>query len=120
MDALDADVEDMEVDSDDDRDHDDEREVEPDDEDGGDRERDLGWNETVSQLALGAGTDDGDLTALERHGRGFVRSGPDDAENDDGCGDKDITNRHDIMTHEFGLLLHQLGVLPWSVGGYVA
>ena len=43
----------------------------------------LGWNETVSQLALGRSSDDGDDTALERAGRGFIRSGHDDAEDDD-------------------------------------
>ena len=59
-------------------------------EDGHDAEHDtsdaehcLGWNETVSQLALGRPSDDGDETALERSGRGFIRSGPDDAEDDD-------------------------------------
>jgi len=37
----------------------------------------------VGQLALGQTTADGDETALERHGRGFLRSGPEDAEDDD-------------------------------------
>ena len=56
-------------------------------EDGGDilddGEETLGWSANVGQLALGQTTADGDTTALERHGRGFVRSGPDDAEDDD-------------------------------------
>ncbi len=120
MDALDADVEDMEADSDDDRDLDDGREAEPDDEDGGDSERDLGWNETVSQLALGAGTDDGDLTALERHGRGFVRSGHDDAEDDDGRGDEDSgIGDEDGMAEQLAGWSH-CPALAHSNGGYVA
>ena len=52
-------------------------------EDTADNEFCLGWNETVSQLALGRASDDGDDTALERAGRGFIRSGHDDAEDDD-------------------------------------
>ena len=56
-------------------------------EDGGDildeGEETLGWAANLGQLALGQTTADGDATALERHGRGFVRSGPDDAEDDD-------------------------------------
>ena len=52
-------------------------------EDTADHEFCLGWNETVSQLALGRASDDGDDTALERAGRGFIRSGHDDAEDDD-------------------------------------
>ena len=56
-------------------------------EDGGDildeGEETLGWAANVGQLALGPTTADGDETALERHGRGFLRSGPDDAEDDD-------------------------------------
>ncbi len=59
-------------------------------EDGGDilddGEETLGWSANVGQLALGQTTADGDATALERHGRGFLRSGPDDAEDDDPAG----------------------------------
>jgi len=59
-------------------------------EDGGDilddGEETLGWSANVGQLALGQTTADGDETALERHGRGFLRSGPDDAEDDDPAG----------------------------------
>ena len=59
-------------------------------EDGGDildeGEETLGWAANVGQLALGQTTADGDETALERHGKGFVRSGPDDAEDDDPSG----------------------------------
>lgn len=55
-------------------------------EDGGDNldegEEIVGWAANVGQLALGQTTADGDETALERHGKGFVRSGPDDAEDD--------------------------------------
>ena len=50
--------------------------------DTSDAELDLGCDEKISQLYLGDNTDDGDATALERHGRGFIRSGPDDAEDD--------------------------------------
>ncbi len=59
-------------------------------EDGGDildeGEETLGWAANVGQLALGQTTADGDVTALERHGRGFLRSGPEDAEDDDPSG----------------------------------
>ncbi len=59
-------------------------------EDGGDildeGEETLGWAANVGQLALGQTTADGDETALERHGRGFLRSGPEDAEDDDPAG----------------------------------
>ncbi len=59
-------------------------------EDGGDildeGEETLGWAANVGQLALGQTTADGDATALERHGKGFVRSGPEDAEDDDPAG----------------------------------
>jgi len=59
-------------------------------EDGGDIldevEQSLGWAANVSQLALGPNTADGDETALERHGKGFVRSGGDDCEDDDPAG----------------------------------
>jgi len=51
-----------------------------------DAEHDLGWPACMSQVNLGRNTEDGDLTALERHGRGFLRSGPDDAEDDDPSG----------------------------------
>jgi hypothetical protein len=51
-------------------------EAEPDHDD----ERTLGWSSLASQVGLGDNTDDGDETALERHGKGFSRSGPDDAE----------------------------------------
>lgn len=43
-------------------------------------EPDLGWCNNVGQLRLGEGHHDGDETALERHGAGFVRSGGDDSE----------------------------------------
>jgi len=59
-------------------------------EDGGDildeGEETLGWAANVGQLALGQTTADGDATALERHGRGFLRSGPEDAEDDEPAG----------------------------------
>jgi len=59
-------------------------------EDGGDilddGEETLGWAANIGQLALGQTTADGDATALERHGRGFLRSGPEDAEDDDPAG----------------------------------
>ncbi len=59
-------------------------------EDGGDildeGEETLGWSANVGQLALGQTTADADATALERHGRGFLRSGPEDAEDDDPAG----------------------------------
>jgi len=59
-------------------------------EDGGDIldevEQSLGWAANVSRLALGPNTADGDETALERHGKGFVRSGGDDCEDDDPAG----------------------------------
>jgi hypothetical protein len=51
-------------------------EAEPDHDD----ERTLGWADNAGQGTLGDNTDDGDITALERHGKGFCRSGPDDAE----------------------------------------
>ncbi len=53
-----------------------------------DAEHDLGWPACMSQVNLGRNTDDGDITALERHGRGFLRSGPDDAE-DGGDAERD-------------------------------
>ncbi len=67
-------------------------------EDGGDildeGEETLGWAANVGQLALGQTMADGDETALERHGKGFVRSGGDDSEDDDPAGgqmlDEDI------------------------------
>lgn len=43
-------------------------------------EETLGWSANVGQLALGETTADGDNTAPERHGRGFVRCGEDDRE----------------------------------------
>ena len=59
-------------------------------EDGGDildeGEETLGWAANVGQLALGQTTADGDATALERHGRGFLRRGHEDAEDDDPAG----------------------------------
>jgi hypothetical protein len=51
-----------------------------------DAEHDLGWPACMSQVNLGRNTEDGDITALERHGRGFLRSGPDDSEDDDPSG----------------------------------
>jgi len=81
LDALDAPAEDLEDG------HDAEHDL-------ADAEHDLGWPACVSQVNLGRNTDDGDATALERHGRGFLRSGPDDAEDDDPAGgqilDEDI------------------------------
>ena len=47
---------------------------------GGDDELDLGWSALHSQIRLGVNTDDGDHTAPERHGCGFVRCAPDDFE----------------------------------------
>ena len=59
---------------------------EQEDEHGGDildeGEEDLGWSANVSQLGLGVNTADGDETAPERHGGGFVRGAPDDHESD--------------------------------------
>ena len=46
----------------------------------------LGWSALHSQASLDHGAEEGDLTAPERHGRGFVRCGPDDAEDDDPSG----------------------------------
>ncbi len=48
----------------------------------GDEELDLGWSALHSQIKLGVNTDDGDHTAPERHGRGFVRCAPDDSEDE--------------------------------------
>lgn len=45
-----------------------------------DREEDLGWCANVGQLRLGEGHGDGDSTAPERHGAGFVRCSGDDSE----------------------------------------
>ena len=45
-----------------------------------DREHDLGWSENVGQLRLGEGHGDGDSTAPERAGAGFVRCGLDEHE----------------------------------------
>ncbi len=59
-------------------------------EDGHDAEHDLGWPAYVSQVNLGRNTDDGDITALERHGKGFVRSGGDDSEDDDPAGGQQL------------------------------
>ena len=66
------------------------RDGDPDLEDGDDAEHDtsdaeldLGWSALHSQVALGPNTADGDATALESFGRGFVRCGADDAEDDD-------------------------------------
>ncbi len=73
LDALDASAEDLEDG------HDAEHDL-------ADAEHDLGWPAYVSQVNLGRNTDDGDITALERHGRGFIRSGPDDSEDDDPAG----------------------------------
>ncbi len=75
LDALDAPAEDLEDG------HDAEHDL-------ADAEHDLGWPACVSQVNLGRNTDDGDITALERHGRGFLRSGPDDAE-DGGDAERD-------------------------------
>lgn len=41
-------------------------------------EHDLGWCNNVGQLRLGEGHDDGDSTAPERHGGGFVRCSAED------------------------------------------
>jgi len=73
LDALDAPAEDLEDG------HDAEHDL-------ADAEHDLGWPACMSQVNLGRNTEDGDITALERHGRGFLRSGPDDAEDDDPSG----------------------------------
>ncbi len=65
-------------------------EADEDDEDGHDREQDTadaelscGWTAKISQIHLGAAQDDHETTALERHGKGFIRCGADDAEDDD-------------------------------------
>jgi hypothetical protein len=50
---------------------------------GDDDEGSLGWANNAGQGALGDNTEDGDETALERHGAGFLRSGGEDVEDDD-------------------------------------
>lgn len=47
---------------------------------GEDREEDIGWGANVGQLRLGERHGDGDSTAPERYGGGFVRCGMDDHE----------------------------------------
>ena len=57
-------------------------------------------------------------TSLERHGRGFVRCGADDAEDGDGCEQSDNGVADEDGYHEqCGFAF--AGALPWSVGGYV-
>ena len=74
----------------------------------GDDELDLGWSALHSQLALGDNTADGDLTAPERAGRGFVRCAPDDHE--DG---------HDAegLNDEGGDEAEEIGIHPGLVRG---
>jgi len=55
-----------------------------------DDEHPLGWTACMSQVNLGRNTDDLEETALERHGRGFIRSGPDDSEDDDPAGGQQL------------------------------
>ncbi len=67
---------------------------------GGDDEEALGWTAGMSQAKLGPNTPEGDSTAPERHGMGFVRCGPDDCEpeagydlpegDDERCGSGDV------------------------------
>ncbi len=45
-----------------------------------DAELSCGWTAKVDQVHLGQPQDDHETTALERYGKGFFRSGPDDAE----------------------------------------
>ncbi len=69
-------------------------------EDGHDAEHDLGWPACMSQAKLGPNTADGDSTAPERHGKGFLRCRPDDCEpeagydlpegDDERCGSSDV------------------------------
>ena len=74
----------------------------------GDDELDLGWSALHSQLALGDNTADGDLTAPERAGRGFVRCAPDDHE--DG---RDAEGLND----EGGDEAEEIGIHPGLVRG---
>ena len=48
--------------------------------DTADAELSCGWTAKVDQVHLGQPQDDHETTALERFGKGFFRSGPDDAE----------------------------------------
>jgi len=67
---------------------------------GGDDEEALGWTAGMSQAKLGPNTPEGDSTAPERHGKGFLRCGPDDGEpeagydlpegDDERCGSSDV------------------------------
>ena len=86
-------------------------------EDGGDildeGEETLGWAANVSQLALGQTTADGDETALERHGRGFVRSGPDDAEDDDPGGCTAARRGRPVLVHRCRLRDQRDGGPGW-------
>ncbi len=88
-------------------------------EDGGDNELSLGWEKTGSQLFLmdGAFSSDRELdtadhehTALERHGRGFVRSGPDDSEDSDPAEQDDEHGSED--GEDFGHHASQQGPRP--------
>ena len=64
-----------------------------------DQEYSCGWTAKVDQVHLGHAQDEQEEAALERHGRGFVRSGPEDAE-DDELGDE---HAPEIMEWMFGL-----------------
>ncbi len=67
---------------------------------GGDDEEALGWTAGMSQAKLGPNTPDGDSTAPERHGMGFLRCRADDCESEAGydlpegdderCGSSDV------------------------------
>ena len=63
--------------------------------DTSDAELDLGWSAMHSQIRLGYNTDDGDLTAPERSGRGFVRCKPDDVEDGGDTESEDYENGSD-------------------------
>lgn len=70
-----------------------------DDEFTGDDELSLGWTTKVDQVHLGYDQDDHEVTALERHGLGFFRSGPADAE---GGRDAEEDERETLLGWVFG------------------
>ena len=118
LDALDAPAEDLEDDG--------TAEEEPDDEDGGDAELSLGWCRWLfTQSRLGDPSDDLELTALERNGHGFIRTGADDAEQDDPAEDDDGAGDEDSGIGDEDGLAEQLAGwdrcprLNYSAGGYV-
>lgn len=88
-------------------------------EDRADAEPDLGWCNNVGQLRLGEGHGDGDSTAPERHGGGFVRCAPDDAEPSLGAVNP-ITGILCLVAHTpRGPLYIEPGIdqTRWSLGG---